>query len=73
MANVTFDGENKIIRVNDGVVQINVELDLYSEWKRWMMEDDNAKWLQAFRSAGGDPTNLEATQFSPRYFFLMNG
>ena len=74
MPKVTFDGENRRIDVLPGVVQIDVARDLYSAWKEWLIEDPiNMRWLQAFRSAGGDPTNLDATQFSPRYFFLMNG
>jgi hypothetical protein len=73
MAKVTFDGPNKLIRVNPGVENIDVGSELYSEWKRWVLLDDNAKYLQAFRTLGGDPTNPDETQFAPRYYFLMNG
>jgi hypothetical protein len=48
-----FDGENKIIQLEEGVTSIDV-LDLYSRWKRWTMEDDNLKYEAAFRSIGGD-------------------
>ena len=71
MAKVTFDGENKIIEVVNGVTQIDVQNDLYSSWKNWVILSDNAKYMQAFRTFGGDPTS--ATQSAPKYFFLLNG
>lgn len=70
---VTFDGQNKIISINPGVNSINVKIDLYSEWKRWLLQGDNLKYAQAFRTFGGDPTNADGTQVAPQYFFLMNG
>lgn len=78
MAKITFDGANKIIEVNAGVSQIDVQTDLYSEWKAWLVEDaDNMKWAQAFRTFGGDITSYDpgtgTTQYAPRYYFLMNG
>ena len=70
---VTFNGPNKLIVVKEGVTNIDVQIDLYSEWKHWLTEGDNSKYDQAFRTFGGDPTNTEETQFAPRYFFLTNG
>lgn len=52
---VTFDGENRLIRVNDNVTFLDVKEDLYSAWKRWAKESDNLKYPAAFRSVGGDP------------------
>ena len=69
---VTFDGETKIIEVLPGVTSIDVEKDLYSAWKRWVL-NDNAHWLLAFDSSGGDPLDLSNSQFSPKFFFLKNG
>lgn len=69
---VTFDGSNKLININPDVSSINVIADLYSAWKHWLLESDNTKYPQAFRTFGGDPTNREETQFAPQYFFLMN-
>ncbi|RLA38958.1 MAG: hypothetical protein DRR06_19915 [Gammaproteobacteria bacterium] len=71
MAFVTFSGENKSMNITAGGAEINVEKDLYSGWKHWLSESDNAKFLQAFRTFGGDPTS--AGQFAPKYFFLLNG
>jgi len=73
MDKVSFDGANKIISVLTGVTNIDVGPDIYSAWKNWIVVDDNLKFLPALRTVGGDPTNPNETQFSPRYYFLMNG
>ena len=44
---VTFDGENKRILVNEGVTDISVKSDIYSNWKEWMQVRENAKYLPA--------------------------
>ena len=65
---VTFDGINKLIIVNDGETSINIEIDIYSDWKEWALQRDNLKFLQALRTVGGDPTtggdSLGATFFT---------
>jgi hypothetical protein len=71
MSKVTFDGPNKLINLNLGVDTLDVQIDLYSEWKRWSVLDINLKFEQAFRTFGGDQTI--SGQFAPRYFFLTNG
>ena len=68
---VTFDPENKLIIINPGVTSLDVGIDLYSDWKEWVLQYDNAKWASAFRSIGGDPTS--STQNAPAYYFLTNG
>lgn len=65
-----FSGESKRIIIQSGVTEVDVQ-DMYSSWKLWAQEGDNAKYHQAFRTFGGDPTI--AGQFAPRYFFLTNG
>ena len=67
----TFDGPNKIITIVNGETEIDAQRDLYSAWKRWVLIDDNAKYLQAFRTVGGDP--MGAGQTVSAYFFLLNG
>lgn len=68
---ITFDGPNKLMLINYGVTELNVEVDFYSDWKEWSTLYDHGKFLPAMRSVGGDPTTggraLGAT------FFLMNG
>jgi len=68
---VTFSGYTKKIIIKPGVEDLDVQIDLYSDWKEWVLEDDNSKWEAAFRTFGGDETS--ASQFAPRYFFLING
>jgi hypothetical protein len=79
---VRFDGPNKLIIVNDGELELDAESEVYSAWKRWMLEDVpssaapsaaayNAAFLQALRTVGGDP--IGGTQEISPYFFLTNG
>lgn len=71
MAKVTFDGVAKIIDIVPGISTIDVEADVYSAWKEWILEGDNAKYPQAIRTIGGEP--LVGGKVSPKYFFLLNG
>lgn len=68
---VTFDGPNKLIIVNNGVSDINVEQDLYSDWKEWTLIRDYSKYDNAMRVIGGDPT--VAGDFAGSTFFVTNG
>jgi len=68
---VAFNGVNKEIVVLPGIEQLNVQVDLYSDWKEWVRLSDNAKYPAAFRTFGGDPT-IQG-QFAPSYYFLING
>ena len=69
---VTFDGPNKIIRVNEGVTELDIKSDVYSDWKEWVItRDDNAFFLPAIRSIGGDPTVVGQT--AGDIYFLQNG
>lgn len=66
---VTFDGPNRRILVNEGVTEYSVRR-MYSSWKEWFSLRDNSKFLPAFRNIGGDPTsgNLLAGDI----YFLIN-
>jgi len=68
---VTFDGLSKIITINYGETELNAQRDLYSAWKRWISIGDNSKYLEAFRTVGGD--SIGGGQSVSAYFFLMNG
>lgn len=69
---VTFDGSNKIIRVNEGVTTLDIKNDIFSDWKEWVItRTDNASWLPALRSIGGDPT--VDGQTAGDIYFLING
>lgn len=65
---VTFDGVNKLIKVNQGEEFIDIQLDIYTEWVRW--SELNTEYLYAMRYTGGDPTF--GGQFSGLIFFLIN-
>lgn len=67
---VSFNGTTKRIKVHEGVTSLDVQTDLYSAWKRWVKMHDNAKYLPAMRSAGGDPIPGGVTG---QTFFLSNG
>ena len=70
MAKVTFDGNNYLIIVNNGITSLDVKVDLYSDWKEWVVQGDNSKYYPAFRTVGGDP--LSATVSLGDYYFLQN-
>src|SRR5574343_3941 len=71
---VTFDGPSKTIIeniTNNSINTLDVETDIYSAWKRWVQQRDNAKFLSAFRVIGGDSIT-ETVSVSGTYF-LING
>lgn len=68
---VTFDGPNKLILVNDGITSLDVQSDIYSNWKKWMLYQDNAKFLPAFTAIGGQP--LPSGDILDLTVFLING
>jgi len=68
---VNFDGDQRLMIVNDGVTDINVQVDLYSDWKEWLKLRRNARFAEAIRTIGGDPT--VAGEFAGGIYFLKNG
>lgn len=68
---VTFDGESKLIIINDEVTDLDIEADVYSAWKEWASARDYLKFPDALRSTGGDP--LPGGDFLGGTFFLRNG
>lgn len=70
---VTFDGEKRLIIINPGVTEINVQRDIYSAWKEWLLQQaySNKQYEEVMGVVGGDPTIGE--QFLDTTFFLLNG
>lgn len=66
----TFDGINLRIILPASTPDIDVEVDLYSDWKEWLKLSDNSKFPPAFDTTGGDPTT--ATETVAPFFFLRN-
>jgi hypothetical protein len=71
MAKGTFDGANRLFIIDSGVTSLDVQIDLYSDWKEWVSQGTNSRFAPMFRTVGGDPTS--ADQAVGRYFFLLNG
>jgi hypothetical protein len=68
---VTFDGANRIIFVNPEVTDLDIKTDVYSAWKEWTSSmSDNAGWVPAVRTIGGDPT--VSGQRAGDIYFLQN-
>jgi len=68
---VTFDGPNKLILINDGETEIDFRVDVYSNWKEWLLSAENAKYEEAISVIGGDP--LPGNRILGSTFFLENG
>lgn len=66
-----FDGVAKLIYIAPGVTEINVQVDLYSDWKEWALIYQNPQYLAAMRAVGGDP--LPGGVVLGNTFFLING
>lgn len=65
---ITFDAAtNRIILDSTSVTAAEI----FSRWEDWVMLSDNAKYLPAFRHAGGD--DLGGGLSIPNYMFLING
>lgn len=65
---LTFDPTNKRIILDSTNIDA---IELYSRWKEWVVTSDNAKYLPAFSTVGGEP--LGGGLFVSQYYFLLNG
>ena len=70
MPKVTFDGDRQLIIVDTGVTYLDIQTDVYSEWKRWVLQGDNSKYPLAFKVIGGEP--LPEGQLGLTFFLLGN-
>lgn len=68
---VHFHGDLTLIDIDFGVTTLNAKENIYSAWKRWAVQGDNLKYLQAFTTVGGD--DLGGGVSLGAYFFLENG
>ena len=68
---VSFDGPNKLITVVSGVTELDVESEIYTHWKLWVLNSGGSMYDAAFRVSGGDP--ILGNQSVPTYYFLING
>ena len=65
---ITLDPATKRIILDTASVTARA---IYAAWVDWMVVSDNAKYLPAFRTAGGD--DLGSGLLIPPYYFLLNG
>lgn len=70
---VTFDPTNlRIVEITTGGDNELDILEVYSEWKAWLLADQSRlAYPQAFRFAGGDP--ISGTESLGSTYFLLNG
>ena len=68
MNSFTFLGADKVVLLNNQ--NTFTAEDMYSEWKEWVIADDNAKYEKAFDTTGGDAVG--GNQEIAPYFFLRN-
>lgn len=68
---VDFDGYRRRITISEQVSNIDIKTDIYSDWKEWVQLYDNAKYLPAIRTIGGDPVG--GGLFAGDLYFLING
>lgn len=66
----TFDGVNLLIILPSAEPVIDVRVDLYSEWKLWVLDATNARFPQAFTTEGGQDT--APGEVLGRAYFLRN-
>jgi hypothetical protein len=67
----TIDNLNRLLILKAGVTDIDVEVDLYSDWKEEYKLAANAAFPPAMRSIGGDA--VTATKDAGATFFMING
>jgi hypothetical protein len=67
----TIDNLNKLFILKAGVTDLDVEVDLYSDWKEEYKLSNNSAFPIAMRSIGGDP--VTATKDAGATFFMVNG
>lgn len=66
----TFDGVNRVCILGAGVTSLGAQ-DMYSRWKEWVAQGDNAKFLPFLDVVGGNPT--AGANAIASYFFVLNG
>jgi len=68
---VTFDPSTYHIVVNEGVTELDVQVDIYSAWKEWFASRTNSGNLPAISCIGGE--QIDETRTVGRTYFLENG
>jgi hypothetical protein len=67
----TIDNLNKLFILKPGVTDIDVQVDLYSDWKEEYKLSNNSAFPIAMRTIGGD--DVTATRTAGDTYFMVNG
>jgi hypothetical protein len=71
---VTIDGPTlTITEIANGADNTVDVVDIYSTWKQWVIQSDNAKYPPAFRVIGGDPISPSQNVGSTFFFNVIDG
>ena len=72
MSKINIIGSSTLFQVSVNVSSFSVQVDLYSDWKEWAQAANgaNLKFLQAFRTVGGD--TIGAGLDVGDYYFIFN-
>ena len=65
---LVIDGQAKTIQLSADQLDYTAGF-IYSRWKDWVQESDNAKFLEAFRVVGGD--DLGGGSRTPAFIFCL--
>ena len=68
---VTFDASTRLIYVNEGETELDVQTDLYSAWKEWFASRTNSANPPAISAIGGE--EIDESRSVGRTYFLENG
>ena len=71
MGKVSFNGPQRLIVVGYEVASLDVKTDIYTAWKNWAVQDNNAMYSPAISVIGGDP--IGPGLFLGSTYFLENG
>jgi len=67
---INFDGKNYYARIITGVVEIDTQIDLYSDWKEWVKSGSGAMFHPMFDTFGGNP--LGGGRLAGDYYMFQN-
>ena len=68
---VIFNGASRVMQLSPGTTEVDVKRDIYTAWKTWVLEDNNAGFQPAISAIGGDPISDVISLGTT--FFLENG
>jgi hypothetical protein len=68
----SFDGPERLITMTGSPYEIDVK-DMYSRWKEWVKDTDEAKNEHAFVAIGGQDIDAVAGTKIPCYCYITNG